>query len=119
MIGVDIIDVSRFQYMVEGRHGQRFLIRVFTPIELRQCEGKNSKITLLSLAGYFAVKEAVIKASQGELSLADLHHIEISHKKKGKLDVHILDINVRCRNYEVSLSQEEKYAIAVALKADF
>lgn len=120
MIGVDIIDISRFQYLIEGKNEQRFLMRVFTPKEIEQIGGKCSTINLLLLTGYFAIKEAVIKSSQGELSLVDVQHIEIDQNKAGRsLSANIIDIDVRCKNYKVSLSYEEKYVIAIAIKGDF
>jgi holo-[acyl-carrier protein] synthase len=40
-----------------ARHGRRYLERIYTPAELRQCGGRAE-----SLAGRFAAKEAVAKA---------------------------------------------------------
>jgi len=91
-------------------------MRVFTPMEIGLFKGNENKIWLLTLAGCFALKEAVIKASQGELSLADLQNIEIYMNKNGAINVNILDLDVRCKNYWVSVSYEEKYAIAIAAK---
>ena len=58
-VGVDIFEVER---MAEGmeRHGARFCDRFFTEQEQAQCEGRAA-----SLAGRFAVKEAVGKALGG------------------------------------------------------
>lgn len=53
--GVDLIEIERIRKAVD-RHGHRFLDRVFTPAELLQCRGRFE-----SLAGRFAVKEAVAK----------------------------------------------------------
>ncbi|MFN2199807.1 MAG: holo-ACP synthase [Caldilineaceae bacterium] len=54
--GIDLVDVDRLQASVD-RFGDRFLLRVFTPAELRICNGRPS-----SLAARFAAKEAVAKA---------------------------------------------------------
>jgi holo-[acyl-carrier protein] synthase len=54
--GVDLIEVARVSRAVE-RHGQRLLDRIFTPAEQAYCAGRPT-----SLAGRFAVKEAVSKA---------------------------------------------------------
>ncbi|HEY3993548.1 MAG TPA: 4'-phosphopantetheinyl transferase superfamily protein, partial [Ktedonobacteraceae bacterium] len=50
-VGVDIIEVDRVRKVYE-HHGERFLARVFTEDEIRQCRGKVTR-----LAGRFAVKE--------------------------------------------------------------
>ena len=55
-VGVDIIEVDRVRKVYE-HHGERFLKRVFTDMEIRQCRGKVTR-----LAGRFAVKEAISKA---------------------------------------------------------
>ncbi|MFQ5399549.1 MAG: holo-ACP synthase [Anaerolineae bacterium] len=55
-VGVDIIEVARIKQGID-RYGQRFCDRFFTPQEQAYCEGR-----VTSLAGRFAVKEAVAKA---------------------------------------------------------
>ena len=54
--GVDLIEIERIRRAIE-RHGDRFLVRIFTPFELKQSSGR-----LESLAGRFAAKEAAAKA---------------------------------------------------------
>jgi holo-[acyl-carrier protein] synthase len=54
--GVDLIEIERIRQAV-ARHGERFLARVFTPLELAQSNGRSE-----SLAGKFAAKEAAAKA---------------------------------------------------------
>lgn len=56
--GVDLVDCQRLAEAIE-RHGQRFLERVYTPLELAYCRGR--KRELEHLAGRFAAKEAVLK----------------------------------------------------------
>ncbi|MCY2932192.1 MAG: holo-ACP synthase [Planctomycetota bacterium] len=56
--GVDLVDCQRLGEAIE-RHGQRFLERVYTPLELAYCQGR--KRELEHLAGRFAAKEAVLK----------------------------------------------------------
>ncbi|MGH2495748.1 MAG: holo-ACP synthase, partial [Ktedonobacteraceae bacterium] len=55
-VGIDIIEVERVRKVFE-RHGERFLKRVFTEMEIRQCRDKATR-----LAGRFAAKEAISKA---------------------------------------------------------
>ena len=54
--GVDLVEIERLQETID-RHGERFLTRVFTPLELAEA-GKSPA----SLAARFAAKEAVAKA---------------------------------------------------------
>lgn len=54
--GVDLIEIERIRKAI-GRHGDRFLERIFTPDEVLQSCGR-----LESLAGKFAAKEAAAKA---------------------------------------------------------
>ncbi len=54
--GLDILDISRLDQL-DPMIRQRFLQRVFTPVELGQAADSNS-----TLSGYFCVKEAASKA---------------------------------------------------------
>jgi holo-[acyl-carrier protein] synthase len=54
--GVDLIDIARIHDAID-RHGQRFIVRIFTEIEQRESGGRAA-----SLAARFAAKEATAKA---------------------------------------------------------
>jgi holo-[acyl-carrier protein] synthase len=56
-IGIDMIEVARIAAVAE-RHGQRFLRRIYTPLELEKLHGNRHQY----LAARFAAKEAVFKA---------------------------------------------------------
>ncbi len=58
-IGSDIIDIRRIERSVE-RFGERFLNRVFTPLEREKAEGRRRRID--TYAKRFAAKEACAKA---------------------------------------------------------
>ena len=58
-IGSDLIDVRRIERTIE-RHGERFLERIFTPIERAKAEGRTRRIE--TYAKRFAAKEACAKA---------------------------------------------------------
>ncbi|HTC21354.1 MAG TPA: holo-ACP synthase [bacterium] len=58
-LGVDLIEIDRVK-SAHLKHGQRFIDRLFTPGEAHYCLRKKDPYP--SLAGRFAVKEAVIKA---------------------------------------------------------
>jgi holo-[acyl-carrier protein] synthase len=58
-IGSDITDVGRIAKVIE-RHGDRFLERVFTPIERARADKRRNRIE--TYAKRFAAKEACAKA---------------------------------------------------------
>jgi holo-[acyl-carrier protein] synthase len=57
-IGTDIVECVRIGTMIE-KHGEQFLERVFTPRELRYCQGR--KHATEHFAGRWAAKEAILK----------------------------------------------------------
>ena len=58
-IGNDLIDITRVEKVLE-RHGERFIQRVFTPVEIRKSERRRMRSA--SYAKRFAAKEACAKA---------------------------------------------------------
>lgn len=67
--GVDLIEVARVEEAVQ-RFGARFLDRVYTPAEQRDCSGRPT-----SLAARWAAKEAVSKALG--IGIGDVRWVEI------------------------------------------
>jgi holo-[acyl-carrier protein] synthase len=59
-IGIDSVEVSRMESILNKKHAPRFLSRVFTKEEIRSCLGKPRPAE--SFAARFAAKEAVAKA---------------------------------------------------------
>ena len=58
-IGSDLIDITRIERTLE-RHGERFIARVYTPIERAKSERRKQRAA--SYAKRFAAKEACAKA---------------------------------------------------------
>jgi holo-[acyl-carrier protein] synthase len=58
-IGSDLVDVRRIEQVI-GRHGERFLARIFTETERAKAEGRANRIE--TYAKRFAAKEACAKA---------------------------------------------------------
>ena len=58
-LGNDLCDIRRVDKVIE-RHGERFIERIFTPVEIRKSEGR--KLRAASYAKRFAAKEACAKA---------------------------------------------------------
>lgn len=58
-IGSEIVECLRIGRMIE-RHGEQFLLRVFTDAEVRHCQGR--KRATEHFAAHWAAKEAIFKA---------------------------------------------------------
>ena len=110
--GVDLIETSRIKEAIE-RHGDRFLSRIFTEIEIREC---NERIP--SLAARFAAKEAVSKAlgcGIGNVSWLDIE-VRSGENKAPYLVFHgkgeRMAKELGLTNWSLSLSHTEEHAIA-------
>lgn len=115
--GTEIIYIPRIQAAVE-RFGDRFLQRVYTTAEQRDCgyQGALSRPNINQLAGRWAAKAAVAKAlgtKQG-ISYTD---IEIRREPSGAPTVsfHRQAAKILAGECQLSLSHERDYAIATAL----
>lgn len=112
--GVDIIEIERIRAAI-ARHGQRFLDKVFTPGEQRQCCGRAE-----SLAARFATKEAAFKALGRRV---DWREVEVVGLPGGKpsLRLHgrasVIAEGMGATRWAVSLSHSRDYAVAVVIAA--
>ncbi len=83
--GIDVVEIPRLAELLK-RHGERFVQRVFTPVEREYCRGK--KRELEHLAGRFAAKEAVLKVLgtgwAGKISWQD---VEVTNAPGGQPQV--------------------------------
>jgi holo-[acyl-carrier protein] synthase len=60
-LGSDLLDIRRVEQVI-ARHGERFLNRVFTPIERARAERRTDSLRAATFAKRFAAKEACAKA---------------------------------------------------------
>jgi holo-[acyl-carrier protein] synthase len=60
-LGNDTVDIRRIEQTI-ARHGDRFLERVFTPVERAKAERRTERIRAGTYAKRFAAKEAASKA---------------------------------------------------------
>jgi holo-[acyl-carrier protein] synthase len=116
-VGIDIIEVDRVRKVFE-RHGERFLRRIYTEAEIRQCRGKATR-----LAGRFAAKEAISKALGTGLRGVAWREMEIVQLRSGRPTVRLygkakqraelLGISA----FDVSIADLAQFSIAVAIAA--
>ena len=111
-IGTDIIEVDRIKDSII-KNGQRFLDRLYTPIEQKYCtENKNS---FIHFAGRFAAKEAIIKSlkSSGYKFKIPFRLIEVIPLENGEPNVRLhFEHSGSCK---VSISHIKMYAIAFSI----
>src|SRR5947209_20421932 len=120
--GVDIAEVGRIEAAV-ARFGQRFLKRVFTPAEVRYCQGKRN--TAERLAARFAAKEAGMKAiGTGLRRGVTWQDVEVVRQPGGRPSLHFsgraaeIAAAVGCRRTHLSLSHTPEQAIAFVIIED-
>lgn len=81
-IGTDIIECLRIAQMIE-RHGEIFLRRVYTPLEVDYCNAR--KAATQHFAGRWAAKEAVLKAmGTGWAAGISWRDIEVRNDERGR-----------------------------------
>lgn len=113
--GVDVVEIERFERL-NSAIKPRFLKRVFTPQELDKCGGLSA-----SLAGRFAVKEAVAKALQTGIGPISWQDIEIVEGPAGEplLVLHggaaQLAEKLALTHWSISISHTATIAVAVAI----
>ncbi len=113
--GIDLLEISRLKAVI-NRQGQRFLARVFTPLELEICADNPS-----SLAVRFAAKEAVAKALGTGLGAVAWTDIEILRSDSGAplLRLHnnakSLAEQLGLQEWSLSLSHTSELAIAMVV----
>ena len=113
--GVDMIEINRITRALE-RNGDRFLDRIFTPQEQAHCGRR-----VPSLAGRFALKEAVSKALGTGIGDFNWVDIEILNDTRGKPILHLhnnaqqLAEELGLAQWSVSLSHTDTHAIGFAV----
>ncbi len=111
--GIDLIEIERIAAAIE-RHGERFLVRIFTPREIKDCGGR-----IESLAARFAAKEATAKALGCGIGDIGWKEIEIKREENGAPTLLLCGEAARfarekkLKTWSVSLSHSQSHAIAM------
>jgi holo-[acyl-carrier protein] synthase len=114
-VGIDIIEVERLARGM-ARHGPRFCDRFFTVREQEQCGGRAA-----SLAGRFAVKEAVGKALGTGIGDVMWKEVEVINDERGRpvLALHGAAARLAAerglRHWAISLSHTSTHALGLAV----
>lgn len=118
-IGTDLVRIPRIQRMIR-RFPERIGGRIFTPGEMTACQGRPN--IAASLAGRFAIKEAVLKAlGTGWTGEARFIEIEITIAPGGRptLQLHGKTAELAraqgIERWHISISHEGDLALGVAV----
>ena len=118
--GIDIVDCQRLSQSIE-RLGQKFLDRVYTPGEQEYCN-KRKKSALLSYAGRFAIKEAVMKVlGTGWVGGIAWTDIEVRNDQSGKPELILHNIckqiaeSKGITDIQISISHVQSHAVGSAI----
>ena len=110
--GVDLVDIARVREAID-RHGERFIARIFTQTEQRECAGR-----FATLAARFAAKEAAAKALGCGIGVVSWLDIEVKGDENHAPHLYLygegekLAKKLGLLNWSVSLSHTETQAIA-------
>lgn len=118
-IGTDIIEIDRISRAIDNT--PMFLEKIFTKREIEQLT--RSKLRVESVAGNFAVKEAVSKALGTGVRGFNFKDIEVLRDELGKPVVEVSDkikelIKVNNYLFNVSISHNKTMAIAFVVLED-
>ena len=116
--GIDLVEINRL-IELNPTIRERFIKRVFTPLEIEQCTDSN-----LSLCGRFAAKEAVAKALGCGIGPVSWQDIEISRNENGEPQLHLLGEAkkqadaLKLKSWSISISHTDKMAVAIAVASE-
>ncbi len=117
-VGVDIIEIGRVE-LVLAKFGERFLGRVYTPLEVAFCRGRKTKRGgAAELAARFAAKEAVMKALGTGARGVAWREIEVLPNHRGKPLVYLHGRaqqraeRVGLAELDISMSHSHEFAVA-------
>jgi len=114
--GIDLVEIERIKKVIK-KWDVRFLKKVYTNSETNYCERKN-KGKYQSYAGFYATKEACLKALGTGLRNIKWKEIEVRNDSLGKpllcLSERILKVteNKKIHRIHLSISHTKELAIA-------
>lgn len=124
--GIDIVKIEKVKNMLDKSH--TFVDMLLTKEEQKYYESKKTKVERAgvlpkqaqTLAGFFACKEAVLKAfGIGVLNGVDFKEVEINHTASGEPIVNFygkmkdMFTTLAVKSCAVSISHDGEYAVAI------
>jgi holo-[acyl-carrier protein] synthase len=118
-VGIDMVSVSAVRESI-GKHGDRYLKRIYTEGELRDCHTDQGLIPE-RLAARFAAKEATLKVLRPTDEAIPWHSIEVVRHGAGWVAVKLsgraaaLAAEAELGDFELSICHEADYASAIVI----
>ena len=116
-LGIDIIEISRVKRAIT--RNSRFIDKVFTPEEIKLFQERNYPYN--TIAGFFAAKEATVKALGTGIRNLQWKDIEVKKDPEGKPFIKLYN-NARdiaysknIKDIHLSISHSKEYAVAQAI----
>jgi holo-[acyl-carrier protein] synthase len=120
-VGIDLVSVDAVRDSIRT-HGARYLERIYTAAELRDCEGAaGTSPEPERLAARFAAKEAALKALRPSNEAIPWRSIEVVRHPSGWVELELSGraaasaVAQGLRDFAVSLTHEAGYASAVVV----
>ncbi len=118
-IGTDITECLRVAQMIE-RHGELFITRVYTPLEIQYCQSR--KQATQHFTGRWAAKEAVLKAvGTGWRRGISWRDVEVRNQPGGKPEISLygglrdVAVGMGIDDILISISHCRSHAVAYAI----
>ena len=113
MLGVDIIEISRIEKVMQ--ENPRFLERIFTATEKAWATEYYTKRPAQHLAACWAAKEAFFKATNLKFKFGQIQVVHHSNRKPYLQSVNQSEFDIDWSNVQLSISHNNDYAIAVVI----
>jgi len=118
-VGIDLVSVSSVRDSIQ-RHAERYLERVYTEGELRDCQSA-ADVDPERLAARFAAKEATLKVLRPTDEAIPWHAIEVLRDPSGWVELQLsgpaatLAAATGLTDFSVSLTHEGGFASAIVV----
>jgi holo-[acyl-carrier protein] synthase len=119
LVGIDLVQISQIVASMD-RFGSRFLERIFTADEIRDC-GQSAHLAAGRYAARFAAKEATMKVLRPADEALPFRSIEVRHGAGAVPEIVLHDrakamaVRAGVRSLALSLSHEADYATAIVV----
>jgi len=111
--GIDIVQIKRIEKMCNRYQSTWWIHHIGTEQEWEYSLRKKNFAE--SLAGFFAAKEAYLKAVSCHIKKPALQDIEILHTPEGRPYISSNRNDLNSSQLQVSISHEKEYAIAIVM----